>query len=311
MNDPRRPLPVASLDAPSLNLDLAATLNCGQVFHWQPVGPGWAGTIGDVPVYLEQSPDDGSLLVTPGRGALAARYLALDHPLAEIIASFPDDPAMRAARDFCRGLRVIRQPAWECLATFITSAMKQVAHIRLMSHTLRRRFGARVGEIGGVELFAYPPPGRIAALAESDLRAAGLGWRAPHFLATAQAVRDGAVDLEAIRALPDAEAHRALCTLPGVGPKVANCVLLFAYERLEAFPIDVWIARVLREKYFRGEEGHVPAGRLREFARSHFGPFGGYAQQYLFHHARSTVRRTRAPRPVRRVRREQTARETD
>ena len=228
---------------------------------------------------------------------LVSSYLALDHALAEIVATFPDDPAMNAAAGACRGLRIIRQPAWECVATFITSAMKGVPHIRLMSNTLRQRYGERAGEIAGVSLFAYPAAGVVAGLREEDLRAAGLGWRAPHLLATARAVHDGVVDLEALRGLPDAELHRALCQLPGVGPKVANCVGLFAYERLRAFPIDVWIARVLREKYF-STEPKVTQGRLQAFAAKYFGSFGGYAQQYLFHYARSTKRRTR---PVRRV----------
>lgn len=289
----------ASVAAPDFNL--AATLNCGQVFHWQAAGAGWVGTVGDAPVCLEQRGDT-LLVAPPGRASLAARYLALDHPLGEMVATFPADPAMRTAAAACRGLRVVRQPAWECLATFITSAMKGVPHIRLMSHTLRRRHGEPVGPIAGVELFAYPTPAVVAGLAEADLRAAGLGWRAPHLLGTARAVRDGAVDLEGLRGLPDAELHRALCGLPGVGPKVANCVGLFAYERLGAFPIDVWIARVLRERYFAGEARPVTLGRLRDFAAGYFGPFGGYAQQYLFHHARSTKARGR--RPVRRVRRE-------
>lgn len=284
---------------PAPDFDLAATLTCGQVFHWQPAGKGWAGTIGDAPVYLEQR--GLTLLVgPPEREELAARYLALDHPLGEIVGTFPDDLAMQTAQAACQGLRVIRQPAWECLATFITSAMKGVPHIRLMSHTLRQRYGRRVGELAGVPLFAYPAPAVIAGLKEADLRAAGLGWRAPHLLGTARAVRDGAVDLEAVRAWSDGDLHRALCGLPGVGPKVANCVGLFAYERLSAFPIDVWIARVLRERYFAAEP-RVTLGRLRDFAASYFGPYGGYAQQYLFHHARSTKRAR--PRPVRRMRR--------
>lgn len=273
---------------PAPEFDLAATLSCGQVFHWQPVGAGWAGAIGDTPVYVEQR--GGELLVPAGQEALAARYFALDHPLDVIRATFPDDPAMNAARDACRGLRVIRQPLWECLATFITSAMKQVAHIRAMSHHLRRHHGEKVGELPGAELFAYPTAERLAALDEATLRAGSLGWRAKTLLAAARAVRDGAVNLEAIRALPYPEAHRALLAVPGVGPKVANCVLLFAYERLEAFPIDVWIERVLRATYFPRKR-KVTAGRLREFSRSYFGPYGGYAQQFLFHHARTTLPR--------------------
>ena len=278
MTDDLRPVP-----AP--HFDLAATLNSGQVFHWHPAGAGWAGVIGETPVYVEQPGGGEELRVTAGCAGLVAHYFALDHPLDTICASFPDDAALNSARAACRGLRVIRQPLWECLATFITSSMKQVAHIRAMSLYLRSRFGPLVGRIGATDLHAYPSPERLAALTAADLRAGGLGWRAETLLATARLVASGQVNLHAIRTLDDAAALAALRALPGVGPKVANCVLLFAYERLTAFPIDVWIERVLRETYFQRER-NVTASRLREFSATYFGPFGGYAQQYLFHHAR-------------------------
>ncbi|MDQ6626548.1 MAG: 8-oxoguanine DNA glycosylase, N-terminal domain-containing protein, partial [Verrucomicrobiota bacterium] len=97
--------------------DVALTLDSGQVFHWEPHGAGFIGAIGSRPIYVEQRGE--SLFVTRGAGALVAHYFALDHPLGQICAAFPDDPAMSTARDFCRGLRIIRQPEWECLASFI------------------------------------------------------------------------------------------------------------------------------------------------------------------------------------------------
>src|SRR6266480_157302 len=136
---------------PAPEFDLAITLHSGQVFHWQEEGRGFIGTIGDNAVFVEQR---GEVLrakvASASRGfleknardahATVAHYFALDHPLEEICASFPKDPMMNAARDFCRGLRIIRQPKWECLATFICSSMKQVAHIRQISAALRTRF---------------------------------------------------------------------------------------------------------------------------------------------------------------------------
>src|SRR5436305_904520 len=121
------------------DFDLAMTLGSGQVFHWENVSVGFVGAIGDRAVYLEQRGD--SILVSYDCEELVRDYFALDHPLAGICASFPDDPAMSAAKEFCRGLRIIRQPKWECLATFICSSMKQVAHIRQISRNLRERFG--------------------------------------------------------------------------------------------------------------------------------------------------------------------------
>jgi N-glycosylase/DNA lyase len=269
--------------------DVAKTLDSGQLFHWQPHGRGFIGTIEEAAVYAEQRGDN---LYTSGAPAKRiARYFALDHPLPEICRNFPKDYAMSAAADFCSGLRIIRQPKWECLATFICSSMKQVAHIRQMSLALRRRFGDSV-EIGGVELRTFPSPDRLAASSEAELRKCALGYRAKNLLATARAVASGEAELELWSDLDDRELHARLCELPGVGAKVANCVMLFAYERLRAFPIDVWIERVLRQQYFPRRK-KMTARQLREFCDSYFGEHGGYAQQYLFHHARKTTPRRR------------------
>jgi N-glycosylase/DNA lyase len=281
------------------DFDLAMTLESGQVFHWEKVGNGFVGTIGDLPLYVEKKSD--VLKVRCGATPQSARqrralpgviahYFALDHPLPKICESFPDDTLMNAAREFCRGLRIIRQPKWECLATFICSSMKQVAHIRQISLALRRRFGERRG-IGSRFAYTFPPPRRIARASENDLRECALGYRAKNLLATARLVSSGECDLEGWSALSDAKLRANLCSLPGVGAKIANCVMLFAYERLRAFPIDVWIERVLKQQYFPRKK-KVSELQLREFSESYFGRHAGYAQQYLFHHARTALRKS-------------------
>ena len=284
------------------DFDLAMTLDSGQVFHWQKMGDGFVGTIDDRAVYVEQR--DQVLTIRFGEmptrsprrplPRLVVHYFALDHPLAKICASFPDDPVMKAARDFCSGLRIIRQPKWECLATFICSSMKQVAHIRQISLALRKRFG-NPSNIGKQVVYTFPSPQRIAQATERELCACALGYRAKNLRATAQLVGSGRCNLEAWSALPDAELREHLCALPGVGAKIANCVMLFAYERLRAFPIDVWIERVLKERYFPRQK-KITARRLREFSETYFGEHGGYAQQYLFHHARTALRKSGTPR---------------
>jgi N-glycosylase/DNA lyase len=268
------------------DFDLAMTIDSGQVFHWKKCGAGFVGTIGKEPIYAEQR--DEILCVSPGAKELVRNYFALDHPLAKICASFPDDPVMNAARIYCRGLRIIRQPKWECLATFICSSMKQIAHIRQISAALRRRFGKK-RKIDNHELHSFPTPDQIAGSSEKELRECALGYRAKNLLMTARLARSGAADLEAWSALPDADLREKLCALPGVGAKVANCVMLFAYERLRAFPVDVWIERVLRQEYFHRKK-KIEAKQLRAFSETHFGEYGGYAQQYLFHHARTALR---------------------
>src|SRR5882762_9807465 len=183
------------------DFDLAMTLDSGQVFHWEKIDHGFCGTIGDRPVYAEQCGD--SLRATNGCADLVRNYFALDHPLAKICASFPNDALMQAARDFCRGLRIIRQPRWECLATFITSSMKQVAHIRQISLKLRQRFGKPVSAFGGVELFAYPEPLALARAGEAALLECGLGYRAKFLHQCAVRIADGSFDVKAVAALDD------------------------------------------------------------------------------------------------------------
>src|SRR6266567_5434167 len=237
------------VEIPAPDFDLAMTLDSGQVFHWEECGEGYVGAIADMAVYVEQR---GNVLKvrggeTPTRSPqrrplsrMVANYFALDHPLAEICAAFPDDQIMEAARNFCRGLRIIRQSKWECLATFICSSMKQVAHVRQISGRLRERFG-EAREIARHIIYAFPSARRIAASSEKELRACALGYRAKNLLGTARAVASGEADRESWSGLTDADLRARLCELPGVGAKVANCVMLFAYERLRAFPIDVWI----------------------------------------------------------------------
>ena len=317
------------------NFDLAKTLNSGQVFHWEKIGGGFCGVIGSEPVYVEQHGDVLQAIVASASSRSASvygqdahaticHYFALDHPLVEICASFPNDPAIGAARESCRGLRIIRQPKWECLATFICSSMKQVAHIRQISRKLRERFGeqrkirlqrsiqnscdesaapqtmlmcsasptptsieqgtARSTNVHAI--YTFPAAERIALSTEKELRECRLGYRAKNLLATARLVASCKANLEKWAALGDNDLRTKLSQLPGVGPKIANCVMLFAYERLRAFPIDVWIQRVLKEKYFPRAR-RLNAARLRMFTEDYFGEHGGYAQQYLFHHART------------------------
>ncbi|MEY2599475.1 MAG: hypothetical protein RLZZ142_1734 [Verrucomicrobiota bacterium] len=271
-------------------VDLEVTFGSGQAFHWQRAGVGWVGAVGEQAVYVEEGPGGaglGGLKVNKEGAAAAWHYLALEDPLEAIYASFPQEDAVLAeAVAFCRGMRILRQPAWEAVATFITSSMKQVAHIAAISHTLRRRFGRRLA-LGEREVFAYPEPAVLAGLEEADLRACALGYRAGHLLGAARMVASGEVDLRAVEGMEDGRAREELCRLPGVGEKVANCALLFGFGRLRAFPVDVWIDRVIRERYFAGKR-RVTAERVRKFCAQGFGPYGGYAQQYLFHHARLT-----------------------
>ncbi len=249
-------------------------------------------------------------------------FLQTGTDLDAVLKTFPNDEPMNNAVAACRGLRVLRQDPWECLASFILSSTKQIVQIRQIVALLCERFGEPVfslsskkggegrGEeascfeikipspqpsprLGGVReknsiCFAFPTPQRIAALTEAELRACKMCFRAPNLLAAARQIAEGKFDLEKIRRLDYAEARAELMKLRGVGGKIADCVLLFAYGFDSAFPVDVWIERALQRLYFPRRRASEP--RLRRFAATHFGPHAGYAQQYLFHYMRKKLK---------------------
>jgi N-glycosylase/DNA lyase len=275
-------------------MDLDATLASGQSFSWKRTGDGkWRGWIDGHPC-LVWSQGDALRAVGPEltRDAVS-RYFGLDLPIAEIFATFPGDPHLNAARAFAPGLRIIRQDPWETLCNFICSSLKQIVQIEQINHELRRVFGDEIGE----GLYLFPEPSRLSLAPEAKLRACKLGFRARHLFIASKQVASSEVSLPKIDKLPTAEAREELMRIRGVGEKVANCILLFAYGRLEAFPIDVWVERVLRQLYFNNSQ-RVKHDRLVNFAESHFGPYRGYAQQFLFHWIRKDPTALPAEKPA-------------
>jgi N-glycosylase/DNA lyase len=193
---------------------------------------------------------------------------------------------MRAAVARCRGLRLLRQDPWECLASFICSSTKQIVQIRQIVALLSERWGRVVPTPPEAALrHAFPTPESLARAGEQALRDCKLGFRAPYLLDAARRVVEGRLDLAAVARMDTAEARCALMEIHGVGRKIADCVLLFAYGRQDAFPIDVWVRRALIQKYFP-KARRIAAARLEAFSQTYFGPYSGYAQQYLFHHVR-------------------------
>ena len=281
--------------------DLAATLNSGQVFRWQQQGGSWQGVLGKHSVTLTQT-ENGIRAETAApvnSWGFLSEFLQVEVDLSAILKTFPEDEPMRAAVASCRGLRLLRQDSWECLASFILSSTKQIVQIRQIVALLGERFGepincsvepvARFNSATGRTLqFAFPTPEIIAARSEADLRGCKMGFRAPDLLAAARAVAGGKIDLDKIRTFNYSEAREKLMSLRGVGGKIADCVLLFGYGFDSAFPVDVWVERALQKLYFPGRRASEK--RLRKFAATHFGPHAGYAQQYLFHYMRTKLK---------------------
>jgi N-glycosylase/DNA lyase len=234
-------------------------------------------------------------------------YLRLDTDHAGMLASFPNDEPLRAAVAHCRGLRLLRQEPWECLASFILSSTKQIVQIQQCVELLCERFGDTI-PCGGVssehrtlisnggtltscryeQKFTFPAATRVAAATEAELRACKMGFRAKYLFAAANMVARGELNLTALPTLPLAAARTELMRCPGVGRKIADCVLLFSCGHDEAFPIDVWVERALQQLYF--PKRRARRARLEHFAATHFGPYAGLAQQYLFHYLRTKAR---------------------
>ena len=295
---------------PVHDYDLSATLDSGQVFRWQRSADGssassnsWLGVIGNHRVRLAQT-HDGIFAETAApveNWDWLRDFLQTKTDLTAVLKTFPDDEPMRTAAASCRGLRLLRQEPWECLASFILSSTKQIVQIRQIIALLCERFGEPICS-GGLRppsdgtqsavtdrrYNSFPLPEKIASLTETELRACKMGFRAPHLLAAARQIAEGKLDLEKVRGLALAEARTELMKLHGVGGKIADCVLLFAYGFDSAFPVDVWVERALRQLYF--PRRRVSEKKLRHFAATHFGPHAGYAQQYLFHYMRTKLK---------------------
>lgn len=275
---------------PVQHYDLAATLTSGQAFRWKLRDGLWQGVIGENSVRLRSS-DQGISAETAAPvwdWSWLADYLQIGVDLEGVLLSFPDDEPMRAAVGACHGLRLLRQEPWECLASFILSSTKQIVQIQQIVSLLCRRFGAPLLVPPGHEpVHSFPSAARIAAASETELRACKMGFRAPNLRAAARVVAEGAIDLKSLGARSLPEARRELLNLPGVGDKIANCVLLFAYGFQEAFPVDVWVMKAMRQLYF--PKRRPSPRRLLQFTSTHFGPNAGYAQQYLFHYMRQAA----------------------
>ena len=196
------------------------------------------------------------------------QYFDLDTDYCAIHCAAPaNDAYLSRAIERSNGLRILRQDPWETLCGFILSQRKNIKAIRACMESLCNAYGEPVP---GTTRKTFPSPGRIASLSEADLRACGLGYRAPYVLDAARKVDSGLLNLASLAVLPDAELLSALMGIHGVGLKVANCVMLFAYHRLTRAPVDVWINRVISEVY----------GGCSPFEG--YGEYAGVYQQYLF-----------------------------
>lgn len=266
-----------ALRAPAFSLE--HTLESGQFFRWSRDGQG--GYVVHSGGRLFRVRQEGGLLHAEGAAdAFLGEFFSLDHDLPAIERALRRDPKLRPALDAHPGLRLLSQDPWECTAAFILSIASNIPRITGNIADLARVYG-EVSRLGAIESPGFPGPHDLVD--EKELRRLKLGFRAAYLVQAARLARGGL--LEEIATLPYEEAKDALMVVPGVAEKVADCVLLFAYGHLNAFPVDTWIRKVMIEIYFGGRR--VPDRAIRAFAQERWGDLAGYAQQYLYHWSRN------------------------
>ena len=276
---------------PSGPMALAETLESGQAFRWRRISPGepgdhYEGVIFGNLVRVRQVGDDILFNSAPDSESsikpILEDYLGLNHDLESIYAEIRWDERVGGAIDEYPGMRILRQDPWECLIAFICSANNNIPRISQNVEDIAGAFGPPIRG-ADTDRRAFPGPGAIVEAGEDALRELRLGFRAKYIAASAERVADADIDLFALREAPYNEALATITTLAGVADKVGNCVLMMSMDKLEAFPVDVWIDRALREWYFTESESEsMPRTRMREWAQRRFGQYAGYANQYLF-----------------------------
>ncbi|MBI4437157.1 MAG: DNA-3-methyladenine glycosylase 2 [Candidatus Omnitrophica bacterium] len=266
------------------DFNLQHTLECGQAFRWRREEKGYVGVVGDSVWKVSQK--DSTLTVEsdpPASEEEVIHYFSLSSDLRKILTPLQGDSVLAPAIKEFWGLRILRQDPWECLASYIFSSFNNVSRISTLVENLSGCFGTPVG-VNGLGQYTFPTAERLASLTPKDLRPIRPGFRDRYLLETAREVAEGKFDLEKLHRIKAEEAKKTLLTLPGVGEKVADCVLLFAYGRMDAFPIDVWVERALRKLYFHGRRRTFR--KMQHFARKKFRGAAGYAQEYLYAYVR-------------------------
>ena len=272
------------------DFDLDHIFDCGQCFRWTRNEDGsYTGTAFGRIVRMIWNPAKQLLRIcgaTPEDFENVWRgYLDLNRDYGEIKKYLAEkDTVIREAIDFGSGIRILNQEKWETILSFLISQNNNIPRIRKCIDSLAETLGAKIGTYDGKTYYALPTPEILAEASLEDLAPCRLGYRAKYLIDTAKLVREEGLDVLEALGQPEItadDARQSLCRYSGVGPKVANCISLFSMGKIDSFPIDVWVRKVMHQLYGI-EEKNVKA--MAEFAAEKFCPYGGIAQQYLFYY---------------------------
>ena len=279
------------------DFDLDQILDCGQCFRWKREDdtdkPTWYGVVDGsfarISTEKQKNDSDEFTSITiesyDKDESFWIKYLDLDRDYASIKNQLTNgDPVMTNAVREGEGIRILRQDVWETLISFIISQNSNIPRIRSCIESLCREFGKEIGEYKGEKMYSFPDLKTLASLKEDDLRVCRLGYRTKYIAEAARQIsRDDGAVLDVAASMSDKDALKYLLGLSGIGPKVASCIMLFSMGKLNIFPIDVWVKRVMNRLYAINEND---ISAMKNYAEQNFGRYGGIAQQYLFYYIR-------------------------
>lgn len=269
------------------DFELPHIFECGQCFRWNKEDDGsYTGVaFGKVinlrkegnNVYFDNTSHNEFMDIWHDYFDLKRDYGAIKEQLARL------DETMTTSVKFGHGIRILKQDEWELLISFIVSANNRIPMIKKAIEALSKNYGDYIGDYRGKQYYSFPKPEALCNLDITDIQFSGIGFRGKYILSAARLVAEGEIDIFNLKNLSTGEAREKLMLFPGVGPKVSDCIMFFSMDKDDAFPIDIWVKRVM--EYFYVDEG-TSLKKIQSFAGEKFGDIAGFAQQYLFYYAR-------------------------
>ena len=260
---------------------------CGQAFRWYEEADGSFTFITHGKVANAKKVGDKVFLKGVDKNSfdeIFYNYFDLSRDYKHVIEELAKDEVMKNATDYGKGIRILNQDKFETIISFIISANNQISRIKKSIEKISEMYGDYLGEDENRKYYSFPSAEKLSLARPEDLREfARVGFRDVRIVETANLIKDGRVNIDEIDNMELEDARRTLQELPGVGPKVADCILLFAFDRKESFPVDVWIKRVMEELYLKEV---TPKSKIAMRGREVFGKNAGFANQYLFYYGR-------------------------
>ena len=263
------------------SIDVDNSINSGQVFLWEKQGSDWYGIDGQDVLKINKNG------VIKSIRNLKTDFFRKNDNMQEIIKSISKDKTVKEAVKEYEGLRLFRQDPFQCLISFIISSNSNIQKIKNSLEKITKKFGEKV-KIQNKEFFLFPEPEKMAKATIDEIKSCGVGYRAPFIKKAAKMVILKKIDFEYLKKCNYHEAKKNICLVPGIGNKVADCIMLFSLNKLESFPLDTWMIKILEKYYskeFKIETKTITQKQyelLHEKIVNYFGPYCGYAQQYLF-----------------------------